>query len=392
MNTRSLPSWLLFGAALLGILALIAIVIVLVRPQGEGGGQAQVTPVATAGPIPSWIELYFTTPVGAGTPAPASGTPGRLDEHLVAALDGARQSIDMAIYDLELDNVVTALVRAQGRGVRVRLVTDTDNLNTDAMKKARAARIPIVPDDRGPIMHHKYVVLDNAAVWTGSWNFTPNDTNRYNNVAALIRSPELAANYSAEFEKMFTSKKFGPTKSKDMPNPRIQIGGVPVETIFESEGDAPTRIIERIREARTSIVFLAFTFTHDGIGQAIEDRYRAGVAVRGVQESLQSDRPESELGRFKKAGLDKEQPAGVPLPACTGGPGVLTDGNPQLMHEKVIVIDGRTVIFGSFNFTQNAATDNDENLLIIDDPAVAAAFQQEFCRVYNVAVAKAAKN
>ena len=59
------------------------------------------------------------------------------------------------------------------------------------------------------------------------------------------------------------------------------------------------------------------------------------------------------------------------------------------MHHKVIVIDGQTVIFGSFNFTRNAAEDNDENVLIIDDPSVAALFLDEFCRVYNVAVERA---
>ncbi|MFN8558328.1 MAG: phospholipase D-like domain-containing protein [Dehalococcoidia bacterium] len=60
------------------------------------------------------------------------------------------------------------------------------------------------------------------------------------------------------------------------------------------------------------------------------------------------------------------------------------------MHHKVIVIDARTVIFGSFNFSQNAARDNDENLLIVDDPAVARRFLEEFCRVYNLAADKAA--
>ena len=59
------------------------------------------------------------------------------------------------------------------------------------------------------------------------------------------------------------------------------------------------------------------------------------------------------------------------------------------MHHKVIVIDGRTVILGSFNFFRNAAEDNDENLLIIDDPAVAARFLDEFCRVANTAIERA---
>jgi phosphatidylserine/phosphatidylglycerophosphate/cardiolipin synthase-like enzyme len=61
---------------------------------------------------------------------------------------------------------------------------------------------------------------------------------------------------------------------------------------------------------------------------------------------------------------------------------VLQDGNPYLMHHKVFIIDSKTVIVGSFNFSQNAETANDENLLILDEPALAGQFAAEFARVY----------
>lgn len=346
------------------------------------------SPAARQALVGGWIEVFFTTPQPQGKPS-ASGSPSRLDERLTAAIEGAQRTVDMAIYDLELDNVADALVRAHRRGVHVRLVTDTDNLKTGAVERVRAAGVPVVDDDRGAIMHHKFVVVDGEAVWMGSWNFTPKDTFQYNNNAALIRSRELAENYAVEFEKMFGGRRFGPTKPKGVPHPRIAIDGAAIENIFESEEDAPARIVERIGGARESIVFLAFTFTHDDIGTAMEERHRAGVKVRGVSERLQSDRPEAEIARFRRAGMDGSQPAGFPHPSCIAGPGVLTDGNPQLMHHKVIVIDGRTVVFGSFNFTRNATEDNDENVLILDDPAVAGLFLDEFCRVYNTAVKRA---
>ena len=56
------------------------------------------------------------------------------------------------------------------------------------------------------------------------------------------------------------------------------------------------------------------------------------------------------------------------------------------MHHKVIIIDDRIVIFGSFNFSDNANTQNDENLLIVDNAEIARAFKAEYDRV--VAVAK----
>ena len=55
------------------------------------------------------------------------------------------------------------------------------------------------------------------------------------------------------------------------------------------------------------------------------------------------------------------------------------------MHHKVIIIDDRIVIFGSFNFSDNADTQNDENLLIVDSPDIARAFKAEFERVLALA-------
>jgi phosphatidylserine/phosphatidylglycerophosphate/cardiolipin synthase-like enzyme len=73
----------------------------------------------------------------------------------------------------------------------------------------------------------------------------------------------------------------------------------------------------------------------------------------------------------------------------SGGVDVLEDGNCYILHHKVIVIDERTVITGSYNFTSSAEQDNDENLVIVDDPALARAYLDEFEREYGQARAPA---
>jgi phosphatidylserine/phosphatidylglycerophosphate/cardiolipin synthase-like enzyme len=55
------------------------------------------------------------------------------------------------------------------------------------------------------------------------------------------------------------------------------------------------------------------------------------------------------------------------------------------MHHKVIVTDDKTTIFGSFNFSDNADKGNDENILIVENPAIAKAFLNEFDRVLALA-------
>ena len=217
-------------------------------------------------------------------------------------------------------------------------------------------------------LHNKFLVVDNIAVWTGSWNFTDGDTYRLNNNAIQVQSPELAQNYTVEFEKMFVQHTFGPNKAAGVPYP-VTINGVQVENYFAAEDDVADHIVEHLQQAQQSIHFLAFSFTDDLIGDAVTERAKAGVEVAGVFENTGSETKFSEYGRMKQAGLD-----------------VLQDGDPYVMHHKVFVIDGREVLFGSYNFSANADKDNDENLLIIDDPQLAAAFEAEFQQVRDVAL------
>jgi phosphatidylserine/phosphatidylglycerophosphate/cardiolipin synthase-like enzyme len=145
----------------------------------------------------------------------------------------------------------------------------------------------------------------------------------------------------------------------------MTVEGDSVQNCFSPKGKCANLVVDTIdRDARKSIKFLAFSFTHDGIGKAMLDKFKAGVAVEGVFETTGSQTPFSEYGKLKKAGVP-----------------VYTDGNPWVMHHKVIVVDDRVVIAGSFNFSASANDENDENLLVIDDPKVAALFSGEFDRV-----------
>ena len=72
--------------------------------------------------------------------------------------------------------------------------------------------------------------------------------------------------------------------------------------------------------------------------------------------------------------------------ALTGaGVEVRQDGNSFTMHNKVIVVDGQIVVTGSYNFTKAAEESNDENVLIIHNPEIAAAYTTEWREVWGAA-------
>lgn len=311
------------------------------------------------------IQVAFTAP---RYPDEEADHHGGLDEKLAAAIDAATDTVDVAAFDFDLARVAEAMVRADERGVRVRMVTDADYEDELGPRRLRQASIPVVTDERGPFMHNKFVIIDGQEVWTGSWNLTDNGTYRNNNNVVIVQSSKLAENYTQEFEEMFERGEFGVTSSDDTPYPDLDLNGIRVETTFESEGNVRERIIELILDAEESVGFLAFAFTDDDIAQAMIERHRDGLEVYGVIEARNAAGSGSDFEALQRAGID-----------------LLEDGNPYVMHHKVIILDKEIVVTGSYNFSASAANSNDENVLIIHSPEIAASFTEELDRVIQQA-------
>ena len=359
MTKRSSQTKAILSSGLASISIIIVILLWGLRAcTGEDLGlfdiEEPAVPAAPAGGG-DWYELYFTIPQQESTWS------GGLDEILAADIDQAESYLDIAAYDFDLQSVTDALIRAHGRGVEVRMVTDSDNLDLEQPQELMEAGIPLVEDNRSAIMHNKFVIIDGFITWTGSWNFTDNGTYRNNNHAIRIISEELATNYSYEFEEMFLERQFGARSPADTPHSRLTIDGTQIETYFAPEDGVMERVIEVVSQANESIRFMAFSFTDDDLGAVMRERAAAGVLVEGVFEARGSGSEYSEYAAMREAGLN-----------------VWQDGNPAIMHHKVIVIDGDTVMLGSFNFSVNADHSNDENLLVIYNREIAGQFLDEF--------------
>jgi phosphatidylserine/phosphatidylglycerophosphate/cardiolipin synthase-like enzyme len=312
------------------------------------------------------VRIYFTRP------DQPPDQPGDIAHAVVGYIDETERTLDVAAFELDNRIITDALVRAVRRGVRVRLVTESNYLDESGVKALRAVGVPVVDDKRdGALMHNKFMVFDGKAVWTGSMNFTENCAYRNNNNGVYIADPRLAENYSTKFSWMFEQRKFGgaPSRTDRIPNPLVTLSdGTPVENYFSTHDRPAGHVTEVVRQARKSIHFMAFSFTHEGIAQAMQERAAAGVEVTGVFEKTQTAAGHSAYFRMRDARLP-----------------VFLDGNPRNMHHKVIVIDGEIVVFGSFNFSESADKSNDENLLVIYNRAVAARFEEEFQKVLKQA-------
>jgi phosphatidylserine/phosphatidylglycerophosphate/cardiolipin synthase-like enzyme len=116
-----------------------------------------------------------------------------------------------------------------------------------------------------------------------------------------------------------------------------------------------------VNRAHKQVLVQAYEFTSAAIAKSVVDARKRGLDVRVILDKSNLREGYSSATFF--------QHEGVPL---------LIDSMHAIAHNKIIILDGETVITGSFNFTKSAETRNAENLLIIHDPALAVQYLQNW--------------
>lgn len=147
-----------------------------------------------------------------------------------------------------------------------------------------------------------------------------------------------------------------------------------IDVYFSPKGGCTEAIVKEIGQAKRELKLQAYSFTSSPIAQAIAQAQDRGVKVTVMLDD--SQRTE------KYTGATYLQNHQVP---------VLIDAKHAIAHNKIILIDGATVITGSFNFTKAAEESNAENLLVIRDPRLAEKYLANFAEHLKHAEAYAKK-
>lgn len=134
-----------------------------------------------------------------------------------------------------------------------------------------------------------------------------------------------------------------------------------ISVYFSPKGGCTDAIVKEINAAKSELKVQAYSFTSTPIAQAIAQAHDRGVKVTVVLDD--SQRTE------KYTGATYLQNHQVP---------VLIDAKHAIAHNKVMIIDGVTVVTGSFNFTKAAEESNAENLLVIRDASIAQKYLANF--------------
>jgi phosphatidylserine/phosphatidylglycerophosphate/cardiolipin synthase-like enzyme len=392
-------------------------------------------------PLPEGITVAFNHRSGSRYRSPVHNRWRQGDDLEVVLLEGirsAQQELLVAVQELSLPGVARALVARSREGVRVRVVlentysapwseqhpADLDPRQRhrqaqlralgggDAVAILRDGGVPMLDDTAdgsagSGLMHHKFMVIDGHTVITGSANFTASgihgdadDPHSRGNVNHLLRlqSPELAALFRAEFERMWgdgpggrPDSRFGLGKGST-PIRWVSVGRSRVGVLFaphrrRDPANGLAVIDQQLAAAQQRLDLALFVFSEQRLADRLSQLQDRGVAIRLLADPGFASRSFSEvldlLGvslpdqrcRLEAGNRVRQQPLqGVGTPQLAGG---------DKLHHKFAVIDDRTVISGSFNWSPSAAHQNDETLLVIESPLLAAHFRQEVDRLWQ---------
>ncbi|MDI6757518.1 MAG: phospholipase D-like domain-containing protein [Endomicrobiia bacterium] len=364
------------------------------------------------------IKVWFSNPDSALAPSPLShDSSKRIDEALYDFIDSAQQgaTVYVAIFEMNLNGSGDAAPlknikgllnakRASGTAVYVAGHSTVSLAGlTFPTTVYRAAYEGEGTEGSGGLMHNKFVVLKDSAVWTGSYNFTVSATLQQDNNAVSIYSPELSRVFETEFINMYgpplgrSTKEFGAIKVSSAVAAGTNVSGSSVTlpggsvikvyfnpytlpktiaTAIEDEILSPTRTA--IPAPRESVFFATAWFSRLSITEAMRESLgaNAAVGIAGVMDDQSSNN--TVYYSLKNSSV-----------AVTWDSRRSSFGS-GLMHHKFGVIDpnlkNARTITGSANWSNSGATadgnNNDENIVIIYDPSVSGKYYKEFRRMF----------
>lgn len=311
-------------------------------------------------------------------------------------IDAAGSSMDVAMFSMTLADNPDALLRAAGRGVKVRVILDEKHVYPKAdaqiqrLMKAPGIEFRTLCGTRAwGINHNKILIADREIASAGSYNWTFGATFSNLENTLVMRDSAHVSGYAAYFDWMWSKARTldqgaSPAELPDGyyglppqdPSPAQSLNGTPVPAYLFSPGSrSEERLAAIIDAARTSLNAVTFSFSSKALADAVIRARERGVKVRFMM-----DKNMAKDSIAAKSVFD----AGVEMRIRIGRT------EKGALHDKFAILDGQLLETGSFNWTSNASVNSFENIVFTSDTGAIKAYQAAFDRIYAEAAAPAA--
>jgi phosphatidylserine/phosphatidylglycerophosphate/cardiolipin synthase-like enzyme len=127
-----------------------------------------------------------------------------------------------------------------------------------------------------------------------------------------------------------------------------------------------TTILAELGRTRKTADICVFTITDDRIAQAIVAAHQRGVQLRIITDNDKQYDGGSDVERLRRAGI-----------------ALKVDETEHHMHHKFAILDGETLLNGSYNWTRSASAFNEENLVVTSDRKLISTFSHQFAKMWT---------
>ena len=287
-------------------------------------------------------------------------------QKLVALIDGAQNSIDIANYTFSVRAIEEAILRAKMRGVAIRVAMDKGQEMGDTVAtRLTAAGVPVrfVAGGGNPagLQHAKFMLVDKLTLATGSNNWSSTGTSINEESTIVIESVEgdpILGGFACHFTAIWDKK---PDTAGACSN---------TEVAFAPSSKPIAMIKEEIARATKTIDVLMHHFVFDDLVTELAKAAERGVRVRVIVNV--ADRAEHAGTKWDRL-------------FAAGGKIRFKQTNAelfQLMHHKLMIADDRVVVNGSGNWSGSAFFKNFENYVRYRDTRIARPYEELFDRLW----------
>jgi phosphatidylserine/phosphatidylglycerophosphate/cardiolipin synthase-like enzyme len=290
----------------------------------------------------------------------------KITAKMVALIDGAESTIEIANYTFSVRAIEEAILRANTRGVAIRVAMDKGQQTADTVAtRLSAAGVPVrfVAGGGTPagLQHAKFMIVDRLTLATGSNNWSSTGTSINEESTIVIQSRDgdpLLGGFACHFTAIWDN---APQSAGACTNAEVAF----------SPSTAPIRMIkDEITRGQKTIDVLMHHFVFDDLVTELAKAAERGVRVRVIVNA--ADRLEVTGTKWNRL-------------LAAGGKIRFKQTNAdlyQLMHHKLMVVDDRVVVNGSGNWSGSAFFKNFENYVRYRDPRIARPYEELFDRLW----------
>jgi len=345
------------------------------QPYGEGAGYGG----GSAGKADSdyegrFVDVVLTNPpcdICTGEDKEILRRNSEVIERVVGRIDAAEYRIDIAQFTWSVREIADAVVRAHERGVQVRIaMDDAQNRAGSVSADLREAGLDVrfvhgslgQGDRPHGLQHAKFMLIDYGWLVTGSNNWSSTGTTINNENTLIVRTDErdpMMRGFSCHFEAIWASNAQG-------------AGDCSNEAAAFTPGTAAIRMIrDELRAAEESVDVMMHHFMFRDLVKELAKAAERGVHVRVLLNA-------ANLEEHRGSSWDRLIAAGAEIRYKRTNADAY-----QIMHHKLAIIDGRTLLNGSGNWSGSAFFNNFENFVRYHDPTVVAPFRDAFRRLWS---------